>query len=256
MLIFIEASTIKLIAILSDFGQSEFLGIMKGIILQINPKTEIIDLCNTIASGSIREGAWILYNSFQFFPKGTIFLCVVDPGVGTKREPISIFTTNYSFVGPNNGLLFPAASHDRIKTVRELEVPNEASSTFHGRDVFAPAAAWIASEKITAFKEFKGILKELKFQHAQNEGEIIRIDHFGNAITTIKEFTPAFAFEIQIGSQRYTLDLNKTYEQGGDVPFLIVGSSGTLEISIKGKSAAQYLNLRVGQKITLNPLSD
>ncbi|MFX1535312.1 MAG: S-adenosyl-l-methionine hydroxide adenosyltransferase family protein [Promethearchaeota archaeon] len=246
----------KIISILSDFGQSEFLGIMKGKILQIDPEIKIVDLCNTIASGNIREGAWILYNSFQFFPTGTIFLCVVDPGVGTKREPINIFTTNYSFVGPNNGLLFPAAVHDGIESVMELEVPNEASNTFHGRDVFAPAAAWIASEKITAFKEFKGILKELKFKQAQNEGEIIRIDHFGNVITTIKEFTPALTFEIQIGSQRYTLHLSKTYEQGGDVPFLIVGSSGTLEISIKGKSAVKYLNLRVGQKITLHPLSD
>ncbi|MFX0063750.1 MAG: S-adenosyl-l-methionine hydroxide adenosyltransferase family protein [Candidatus Hermodarchaeota archaeon] len=246
----------KIITILSDFGQSEFLGVMKGIVLKINPKIRIIDLSNTVTPGNIREGAWILYTSFQFFPKGTIFLCVVDPGVGTEREPISIFTTNYSFVGPNNGLLFPAATHDGIKSVIELEVPNKASNTFHGRDVFAPAAALIASEKFIVFKEFKGILKKLKFKQAQNEGEIIRIDHFGNAITTIKEFTPAFAFEIQIGSQRYTLHLSKTYEQGGNVPFLIVGSSGTLEISIKGKSAAQYLNLRVGQKITLYPLSD
>ncbi|MFX0094671.1 MAG: SAM-dependent chlorinase/fluorinase, partial [Candidatus Hodarchaeota archaeon] len=85
----------KLVVILSDFGQSEFLGIMKGKILQVDPKTRIVDLCNTISPGNIREGAWVLYRSFQAFPKGTVFLCVVDPGVGTEREAITVFTTNY-----------------------------------------------------------------------------------------------------------------------------------------------------------------
>ncbi|MFX0091081.1 MAG: S-adenosyl-l-methionine hydroxide adenosyltransferase family protein, partial [Candidatus Hodarchaeota archaeon] len=185
----------------------------------------------------------------------TVFLCVVDPGVGTEREAITVFTTNYTFIGPNNGVLFPAIVCDGVRSIVELKIPNNASNTFHGRDVFAPAAAWIVSGKNPQYRDFKGSLEELKFKQAENEGEIIRIDHFGNAITTINRWTPASMFHVQIGKHLYDFHLRKTYELGEEVPFLIVGSSGTLEISMKGRSAAKHLNLRAGQKILISPIN-
>ena len=110
-----------MIAILSDFGNSEYLGIMKGVIYSTAKNAKIVDLCNKVSSHQVKEGAWILLNSYKHFPKNTIFLCVVDPGVGSKRQSLAIKTKNYFFVGPDNGLMFPAANKDKIMKITKIK---------------------------------------------------------------------------------------------------------------------------------------
>ena len=129
-----------MIAILSDFNDSAYLGQMKGAILSRHWQARLVDLSHAIKPQNVREGAWVLEQSFAFFPKGTIFLCVVDPGVGGKRKAIAARTKNYLFVGPDNGLLYPSLKKDGLKAVVKLSTKG-ASQTFHGRDVFAKAAA-------------------------------------------------------------------------------------------------------------------
>src|SRR3989344_5807694 len=103
-----------MIVILTDFGNSEYVGVMKGVIYSTNPNSKIVDLYNFVNPQNVKEGAWILYNNYKYFPKNTIFLCVVDPGVGSKRQCLAIKTKNYFFVGPDNGLMYKAATEDKL----------------------------------------------------------------------------------------------------------------------------------------------
>ena len=139
----------KIIALLTDFGQGEYVGEVKGVIKAIAPASEIIDLSHGVQPYNPRHGAFLLLSSYSFFPKGTVFVCVVDPGVGTSRKPIAIKTKNHFFVGPDNGLLWPAAEHDGVMEARELSNKKyrlaRVSNTFHGRDVFSPAGAHLAN---------------------------------------------------------------------------------------------------------------
>src|SRR3989344_1101814 len=131
-----------MIVILTDFGHSEYLGVMKGVIYSIKKNTKIVDLSNFVSRHSIKEGAWILYNNYRHFPKNAIFLCVVDPGVGSERQCLAVKTRNYFFVGPDNGLMYKAILEDKVIAAVKLSAKN-ASMTFHGRDVFAKAAAML-----------------------------------------------------------------------------------------------------------------
>lgn len=169
------------VAILTDFGWSSYVGVMKGVMLSICPALQLVDLTHTITPQNIREGAWLLLTSYAYFPKGCVFLAVVDPGVGTKRKALAVKTRDYYFVGPDNGLLYPAAFKNGILDVIELNVSSNTSSTFHGRDVFSPAAAKLAAG--TLFNELgKPATPEihLTFYLEGREGEIVTIDQFGN----------------------------------------------------------------------------
>jgi len=141
--------TSDVIVLLTDFGiEDPYVGMMKGVILSICPKVKVIDLTHSVRSFDIEHGAFVLYVSYKYFPRGAIFVCVVDPGVGSSRRPIAILTNNYIFIGPDNGLMTMAAEDDGIKKVFLIEnqklfrVP--VSRSFHGRDIFAPIAAHIA----------------------------------------------------------------------------------------------------------------
>ena len=188
----------NLIAILSDFGEKDFyVGVMKGVILSINPFVEIVDITNNVERHNIIAGAFALYNSFNYFPKGTIFLAVVDPGVGTRREPILVVTNDYFFVAPNNGLVYPAAVENVIQRVvllrNEEYFLKSVSFTFHGRDIFAPVAAHLSTGvKPENFGPDlpKDKLVKLKLSDYSKSGngivgKIIYIDVFGNVITSI-----------------------------------------------------------------------
>ena len=139
------------IAMLTDFGyRDHYVGAMKGVIATIAPAANIIDITHGIPPQSVMAGALALAQSWRFFPKGTIFLAVVDPGVGTSRLPIAIDTTSGArFVGPDNGLMYLAAKEAGIRRTVELRAARyrlkNVSATFHGRDIFAPAAAWLWS---------------------------------------------------------------------------------------------------------------
>ena len=174
-----------MIILLTDFGQSDYVGMMKGVIYGICDEAQVVDLYHGVEAQNVREGAWILQQSYRYFPAGTIFLCVVDPQVGTCRRAVVIATQHYYFVGPDNGLMWPAASTDGIEKVTNLDIPENASRTFHGRDVFAPAAARLQKGE-ELFEEQQNVkLIELHFHLKNRQGEVVRIDHFGNIITNL-----------------------------------------------------------------------
>src|SRR3989442_15159550 len=181
----------QLITLATDFGFSDwFVGTMKGVILGIAPRAAIVDITHEIPAGDIRAGAFALRASYRFFPKGTVHVVVVDPGVGSERKAIVVETDNYFFIGPDNGVLSWALAKERIKTIRALE--NEhyflhpISGTFHGRDIFAPVAAHLASGVPTrklgpVSKDFMRLpWPEPKRARNRIEAKIVCIDRFGN----------------------------------------------------------------------------
>ncbi|MHA2396351.1 MAG: SAM hydrolase/SAM-dependent halogenase family protein [Candidatus Thorarchaeota archaeon] len=237
----------------TDFGDSEYTGVMRGVIYSICPDAQIIDLTHTIPSQSIREGAWILQQSYKYFPKGTVFVSVVDPGVGTARDAVVVVTENYIHVGPDNGLLYPAASEDGIERVYRILIDEGVSKTFHGRDIFAKAAAYHEAGTLGVMStELKpGLDQALVFHQEGREGEVVRIDKFGNIITNLPS-TEKMSYQVSIRSEQRELPFSKTYEYGPKTGiFLVTSSYNTLEIAAKNRPATDILGLDVGERITI-----
>lgn len=276
----------KLIALLTDFGTEDiYVGVMKAVMKKILPDAEFIDISHAITPQNIREGALALQNSFHYFPKGTVFLVVVDPAVGSSRNPILVESEDYCFIAPDNGVLSYALKGMpyQAQLLENLDYKLAKSSfTFHGRDVFAPAAAYAALGKRdfgesladivqlpqAAFK-VSGGLKES--EGAIIEGEIIHIDHFGNLISSIgrlywqdeklriqhRDVSEYFAFtaanaQVEIGNLRLN-GIEKAYFQVAVGDLLAqVDSNGYLEVAVNQGNAAKRLGLGLGSKIRLN----
>jgi len=247
------------VVLLTDFGASEYAGILKGVIARHAPGAPVIDLCHDVSPQGVREGAWLLAQAFRWFPQGSVFLAVVDPGVGTERRALAIETEAGFFVGPDNGLLFPAASAAGIRRAVALEVPPGASATFHGRDVFAPAAARLAAgaalERLgSPIPHPEAQLVPLSFWLQGREGEIVRIDRFGNCITNLPALPGRTEYEacIEVGRLPARLKQVATYREAppGE-PVAIVNSYGTLEIAVRDGNAAEVIGTRVQSRVTL-----
>ncbi|HXD89447.1 MAG TPA: SAM-dependent chlorinase/fluorinase [Candidatus Binataceae bacterium] len=260
------------IAVLTDFGyRDHYVGVMKGVIASIAPATPVIDLTHGIPPQSIAAGALILAQSWRYFPPRTIFLAVVDPGVGTTRLPIAIATRSGArFVGPDNGLLAIAAEEAGIRAIVELHKPRYrlpiTSATFHGRDIFAPAAAWIARGKsLPALGPRVASITPPALEGGVTQaagvltGAVIYVDGFGNLVTNLsRERIEAFAGRapqdrLSIGlGRRPPIRLRGTY---GDAPvgtpLALFGSFGTLEIAIRDGHAAGLLSAEVGAVVTV-----
>jgi len=254
------------ITLLSDFGDV-YPASMKGVILRIHPDAKLVDISHSIPRHDIRAGAFILMTSARYFPSGTVHIAIVDPGVGTKRRAIAIMARSsegdiHYFIGPDNGLLIPAAK--RFGEFEVYEITNGAlflkkvSSTFHGRDIFAPVGAHISkgldiAEVGSRIFDFVGLdFGKGKKNNNSIEGEIIFIDPFGNIVTNISLGT----FDFKNGD---ILDI-----QGIEIPFLnsygscnegdalcLIGSHGFLEIAINHGNAAAFLNKKQGDGIIL-----
>ncbi len=180
------------IILLTDFGQTDaFAGLLKGVIACISPNTRVIDLGHGIDPQNILQGAFVLSTSYSYFPKKSIFCVVVDPGVGSKRKGICIQTSDYTFVGPDNGILWEAAKGNKIKQIIHLDQDRyflqPFSATFHGRDVFAPVCAHISKglEDPTRLGSVMGKCKQLDFPRVQKKGasmelRVLGVDRFGN----------------------------------------------------------------------------
>ncbi len=238
---------------MTDFGDSEYVGVMKGVIYSLCPTAEIVDLTHSIPSQSIIEGAWVLYRSYQYFPKDSIFVGVVDPSVGTTRDSVLVRTKNYTFIGPDNGLLYPAAYDDGIISVSSIVVDSSASRTFHGRDVFARMAAFLirnqADRMLGGFKPSLSVPLEFKLQ--DRTGMIVRIDKFGNIITNIPPLRKD-DYMLRTNDLRWDISWHPTYDSGPEFGvFLVTGSYGTLEIAAKNSSAAEEISLKVGDCVTI-----
>ena len=258
----------SIITLLTDFGtRDHYVASMKGVILKINPRCTLIDITHQINPHDIQEGAFILANAYSSFPKGTIHLAVVDPEVGSARRPILLVTPNYFFIGPDNGLFTFAVARERVKRVvvltnKKYFLP-QISTTFNGRDLFAPVAAHLSlGVKPKTFGHEIKYWSKLHFPKVRmkkNElmGEIIHIDAFGNLITNIDaqqllHFEKDHSVVIKIG-KRVIQGLKKGYWEGkkGELMALL-GSGGFLEISVREGNAKKILKVEKGNRIIVN----
>jgi S-adenosylmethionine hydrolase len=254
----------NLITLTTDFGTSDwFVGSMKGVILAINPHANIVDLSHHIASGDVRAGAFVLAEACRLFPRNTVHVAVIDPGVGSDRAAIAVHTSDCFFVGPDNGVLSLALAHRKVLEIRRLD--NEGyfhkpvSHTFHGRDIFAPVAArltmGVTFESLgTRLTDYAAISWAQPF-HSDGAlcGEVLHVDQFGNAITNLdarhlptstERTLRVFAGDREIG------EVCSYYQQVPQGQSLgIVGSTGLLEIAINGGDAAQTLGLKIGDPV-------
>lgn len=256
-----------IITLLTDFGTKDpYVASMKGVILNINPQCIVIDISHQVNPQDIQEGAFILANAYPYFPKGTIHLSVVDPGVGGTRKPILLVTQNYFFVGPDNGLFTLIARKEKVKQVVVLTEKKyflpKISKTFHGRDLFAPVAAHLSlgikpdafGYRINSTEEI-GLQKPI-IKHGKLSGEILHIDTFGNFVSNIDEeklfrFTKRQPFVIRAG--RKTIHgLKKGYWEGKKGELIaLLGSSGLLEISVREGNAQKMLTVKRGDNIEI-----
>jgi len=240
-----------MIVLLTDFGQSEYVGVMKGVIYSLHAETRIVDLCHDLAPQSIVEASWILRDNYRYFPRGAVFCCVVDPGVGTTRKAVAVRTGEYAFVAPDNGLLWETLREQEIVAMRELPVPADASRTFHGRDVFARAAARIDLEHFDELGAEIETIRKFALYRKGREGIVVRIDRFGNIATNLPPLDKS-RYTVTIEGQQQTMPFCPTYEVAPDNElFLITGSCNTLEISLKNNNASGRLRTAPGETITI-----
>jgi S-adenosylmethionine hydrolase len=257
----------NIISLLTDFGeQDNFVGVMKGVILKINPQAKIIDLCHNVKPQDINEAAFLLLNSYKYFPKDTVHLVVVDPGVGSKRKRLLVKTKDYLFVGPDNGVLSLALKGEVIQGI--VQITNEdfflkpVSDTFHGRDIFSPVVAYLSlGRRIDDFGKRIKTIKQLSVpepRKLKNKliGKVIYIDHFGNLVTNISRqdfigWIKDSHFKICIASE-VIKKISHSYQEGKKFkPLAIFNSFGNLEISVKEDSAQRFfsVNKRMAIKI-------
>jgi S-adenosyl-L-methionine hydrolase (adenosine-forming) len=260
----------RIITLLTDFGTEDyFVAAMKGVILTRSPNSVLVDITHAIPPQNVRAAAFTLSAAYQNFPAGSIHLAVVDPGVGSDRRPVLIEAGTHLFVGPDNGLFSFVLDQVPEAQIRHLTnaayfLPNP-SSTFHGRDVFAPVAAALAAG--VSPDELGPTIKDpIRFQSSQCEltpdgalnGRIMHIDHFGNCVTNLPwdRLLPLSAsrpFSLQV-KEFHIQKLAQSYREGAadrGTPFLICGSAGFVEISVQSNSAARQLKIRVGEPIRL-----
>jgi S-adenosylmethionine hydrolase len=257
-----------LVTLTTDFGLKDpYAAEIKAVILAICANATIVDITHEIEKFNIRIGAFVLASASPYFLEGTIHMAVVDPGVGTQRQPIVIQTKRDYFVGPDNGVLALAANSQGIEHVykisnRKLMLP-KISSTFHGRDIFAPAAAHLANG--TSPEEFGQEISEIvtpEFAKIIGRkdmlvGEVIHIDGFGNIITNFGEkeleLMNAWAMvNVKLKDIRQKLKLCKAYaEVEPHKPLAIIGGHNFLEVSINQGNAAKHFRIKSGDKVTL-----
>ena len=245
-----------IITLLTDFGTSDsYVAEVKGILLGICQEAVLVDVTHSVPPGDVRAGAYLLGRAWRRFPRRTVHLAVVDPGVGTPRAPLALHAHDHWFVGPDNGLFTPVLANAEVQIV-VLPVPPSASPTFHGRDIFAPAAASLARGTPLAAlgTPFGGIPERLATTEPRYEGksvvgEIVYVDRFGTLVTNLDpELVPPYAVleveGLEIGPLRRTFADVPT---GGLVAYL--GSGGAVEIAVRDGSAARRLGLGVGGRI-------
>lgn len=257
-------SSVSIITLTTDFGVADwFVGTMKGVILGIQPRAVLVDVTHEIPPGDIRAGAFALAASHPFFPRGTIHLAVVDPGVGGERRILAVQTRDFVFVGPDNGVLSCALAKENVEAVHHITNArfflNPVSQTFHGRDVFAPVAAHLSAgvpiQKLgPPVRDFLRLdWPRPRVGQDETTGEIIHIDRFGNAITNIADsaLSALDRARCEVSVKRKRLWPICSFYQAvpAGKPVAVFGSSGFLEIAVNGGSAARSFRLKVGDRV-------
>ena len=261
----VMATPSNTIVLLTDFGTSDpYVGIMKGVIAGLTPSSIIIDLTHQIQPQDILETAFLLSTSYRQFPEGTIFVCVVDPGVGTVRVPVLVAASGYYFIGPDNGLL-GFLNETKDKTIIQLRnhkyFREPVSATFHGRDIFAPVAALLARDGAEIIRDLgpegdtlMDIRERLpEITQTRITGTIVHIDRFGNLISTIHRSHLDGLFHggtFSVSVKDISVPFVRTYAEAPDnTPCSLLDSASHLEIFVKGRNAQKFLNLQTGEKV-------
>ena len=259
-----------LITLLTDFGDRDsFVASMKGVILTINPHATLVDLSHHVPPHSVEDAAYVLKSCYRYFPEGTVHVAVVDPGVGSARRPLIAKSEHYFFLAPDNGLLTLILTEDRGMEVREIENADyrltSPGHTFDGRDLFAPAAAWLTRQQ--PFASFGRLIDDCKtftiskpkWEARALVGEIVHVDRFGNLISNLR---PHHVEEILDVTKRpnpliriagHTIDglVGSYYEGDAQAPRALINSNGQLEIFLKEGSAASLLQLGTREAVRL-----
>ncbi len=275
----------SVISLITDFGQNDnFVGVIKGVILSINPNAKIVDICHEVKPYDILTGAFLLKSSFKYFPKGSLHLVVVDPGVGSERKKLLVKTKDYFFVAPDNGVLSLALKDQA--PLKIIEITNKkyflkpTSDTFHGRDIFAPTVAYLSKgEDFSKFGKRIKSIKELRLPQVRITskgliGKIIHIDRFGNLVSNIdKEMLDNFISATKHGGSAnlfggkgkkfkiYIKDktiekLFHSYAEGAYLKLLaLIDSFNYLEIALNRGSACDYLKAKKGTKVIVSVTS-
>jgi len=263
----------SIITLLTDFGTEDaYVGVMKGAILSINPSAVVVDVCHYIDPQDVIEAAYLIKSSYRYFPKGTVNIIVVDPGVGGNRSIVAVEFSGHIFLAPDNGVLTLLMDEGEIDTIVRVENPryflNSISQTFHGRDILAPVGAHISKgvpiETLGSHLGMQDLIRlsiPKPYISDKDEliGTIISIDRFGNCISNINEnclnkFVKNGSekrLEIKIG-KTIIKSLSRSYtgvESG--CPLAIIGSFGYLEIALNCDNASRQLNVEKGDTITL-----
>jgi S-adenosylmethionine hydrolase len=259
-----------IITLTTDFGSSDhFVGTMKGVILDIVPEAEIVDICHAVQSYDVLDGALTISQAYSYFPSKTVHVVVVDPGVGTARKPILASSDKYHFVAPDNGVLSMVYAREDRMHVRHITSQHyflqPVSNTFHGRDIFAPVAAYLAKE-VDAVKFGDEVDEYVRFsapkpkavEENRLRGVVLKVDRFGNLVTNVTpQDAPTLfgvdpgAFKIVVGGREMT-EIRNTYAEGapGEV-IAILGSMGFLEIAANRGAAAQLTGAGKGSEVNI-----
>lgn len=269
----------SVIALLTDFGVSDqYVGTMKGVILSTAPHAHLVDISHDVSPQNVVQAGYLLWASYKYFPEGSIFVCVVDPGVGSNRRIVCVKASQYFFLAPDNGLLNFVLREENVKEAIEVRVVGRVihglpgvhvagdSSTFHGRDILAPVAAALSQGKSWSPDAPRTILDVPAPQFVDSKNpkvtaRILHIDSFGNLITNIrigakeeiKNFAPALRPRtgIRIGRTRIGTWISNYAEAPAKKACLILGSSGLVEIVAKNSSAQKLLRATLSTPITI-----
>ena len=267
------------IALMTDFGTGDGdVGVMKGVIAGILPEAHIIDITHDVAPQRVASGAWILDSAYRYFPTGAVFVCVVDPGVGSARRAIALHAGEWYFVGPDNGLfsyvLAEQPVHRAVLLSNSMYHLQQVSSTFHGRDIFAPVGAHLARSMGTELPDMGATIDPATLlrldiappvrKGAAIEAHILHVDRFGNLITNVplalvpdlfdlpqvKALFPVTGRVVQQRRHFFAESGNGSESGEGGLPFIYSDSSGYVGIAVQNGSAAQVLGAGYGASIT------
>jgi S-adenosylmethionine hydrolase len=258
-----------IITLTTDFGTNDhFVGALKGVILDITPDAQIVDISHAVQAFDVLDGALAISQAYSYFPNGTVHMVVVDPGVGTARRPILASSDGYHFVAPDNGVLSMVYAKEERMHVRHITSDHyfrmPVSNTFHARDIFAPVSAYLAKQ-VDSHKFGDEIEDYVKFAAPRPKktgegsirGVVLKIDRFGNLITNVTPadvpalFEASAKFKIKVGSREIT-EIRKAYAEGApNEVFGIIGSMGYLEIVANRAAAAQITGAGKGSEVSI-----
>ncbi len=257
----------RIITLTTDFGGTDhFVGTMRGVILGVNPAAQVVDLCNSVGSFDVLDGALTIAQAYKYFPTDTIHMVVVDPGVGSARRPLLVTTSKHYFLAPDNGVLSLVMEQEERVSVRHITAEHyflqPLSNTFHGRDIFSPCAGWLSKgveaekfgDEITDFVRFTLPKPKMVAERAL-KGAVLKADKFGNLITNItpENAAPVFTVNAQVKitvGQGSASGIFDNYAQGkpGEL-FAVLNSMGFLEIACNRGSAAQVAKAGRGAEV-------